>query len=62
MSVKRPVRSGAQELERIRQRNQRRADFANTVTILMLILTLAVLGWVAYQINHPIVINLSGLR
>ena len=64
MTAQRPRRRlhpGVVELERIRNRNRRRANFANTVTIIMLTLTLLVLGWVAYQINHPIVIYLSSL-
>jgi hypothetical protein len=57
-TTKRVARSAA-ELRRIQARNRARNTTANFVTVLMLLLTLAVLGWVAYQLNNPIALNLS---
>ena len=60
--VKKPIDPvAAAELERVRRRNRRRDLIANVITVIMLLLTLAVLGWVAYQINNPIALNISGL-
>ena len=49
------------ELRRIQARNRTRNHIANFLTIVMLLLTLLVLAWVAYQLNYPIVLNLSQL-
>ena len=47
------------ELRLVQARTRTRNMIANFITVLMLILTLAVLGWVAYQLNNPIALNLS---
>lgn len=49
-----PARSSAHEFEPIRKRNKARNETANLITVVMLFLTLLVLAWVAYQLNHPI--------
>ncbi len=61
MTKQTPEPKKAAPLDHIRQKNQSRDELANLVTVIMLLLTLLVLGWVAYQINHPIEIYLSGL-
>ena len=57
----RPDPRSTAELRRIQARNRTRNNIANFVTIVMLLLTLLVLAWVAYQLNYPIVLNLSQL-
>lgn len=47
------------ELRMVQARIRTRNTIANFITVLMLVLTLAVLGWVAYQLNNPIALNLS---
>ncbi len=54
-------RPSAQELEKIVRRRQNRIAVANLVTTLMLLLTVLVLAWVAYQLNNPVTIYLSAL-
>ncbi len=43
------------------ERNRRRNGTANAITVVMLLLTVLVLAWVAYQINNPVALNLSAL-
>jgi hypothetical protein len=54
-------RPSAAELEKIVRRRQSRIAAANLVTTVMIVLTLLVLAWVAYQLNNPVTIYLSAL-
>jgi hypothetical protein len=65
-STQRPKRAALDprstaELKRMQARNRTRNTLANLVTVLMLLLTLAIMAWVAYQLNYPIALNLSRL-
>ncbi len=48
------IKRSTAELQRVRRHNQTRDDIANIVTVIMLLLTLLIVAWVAYQINNPI--------
>ncbi len=50
------------QLDELRRRNQARNTVANLVTVVMLLLTLLVLAWVAYQLNNPVDLFLFGHR
>jgi len=45
----------------IQARNQERHLTANIITVVMIVLTILVLVWIAYQLNNPIALNLSRL-
>ncbi|MHB8629708.1 MAG: hypothetical protein ACYDBJ_23625 [Aggregatilineales bacterium] len=49
------------ELKRVQARTRTRNTVANLITGLMLLLTMLALAWVAYQLNNPVVLNLSQL-
>ena len=47
------------ELRLVQARTRTRNTIANFITVMMLLLTLTMLGWIAYQLNNPIALNLS---
>jgi hypothetical protein len=49
------------DLAKVERRKHSRDAVANLVTAFMLLLTLLVLAWVAYQINNPITIYVDGI-
>jgi hypothetical protein len=59
--VSSPKNSNPTGWRSIQQRNHERHLVANAITVLMIVLTILVLVWIAYQLNNPVALNLSRL-